>query len=302
MIDPIDSLMFLSKYFEKYLKLDFDKQVPIAISLAALITSVSTVWANISIARQKRKDERRDAFKNSIIELVKLSRERDKARVEAGETWNTTKSLVTRINLNDERSYYMARALDRSVLRVVNINSHDAMVIAVNLLETGRNRRAAEYYKISYAKADNILDRLRMKRVYGRSLILSGSITDGKDKVLSTISDLKNLLGNKDFEQDAIHYEIVDTYRRLIGALKSAGEIVKLSLYLADMMASAGQITRPDRRAMAMDMISSSFDGYSPSSSAEQPETAHQNAWRPPDSAGRLLLAIAILCFGSKQK
>lgn len=221
----------------------------IALSFAALITSVSVAFYNRRIQTAKSIEDARKVFDEAIEGLQTARWDREALRVELGESYGSAMARPRRVMITDRRNFYLAKALTALQTGGFKSTSVDNLLIAASLMDSGRPAAATRYYDASVQFAEDAFDRATARRVFGRAQLISGDFVQGREEMLKAVGEFLMLAEDHGYDRARMRNEASDAARRLVDASDIVGfyDCMDEDLKLLDQLSSrAGNVAKEE--------------------------------------------------------
>lgn len=188
----------------------------LAVSLIALIVSVVSVRQSISSRKKDAERSARAEFAEIVETMVDLRQKREDIRRELGVEWGKNNNVVTRININDKRELLISRAAYLLHNFDINVSDIQYTIVGVAVVDAGRPAKSLQYFRKSLEVCSNPVARAVARRGYGRTLILSGNLEEGRTEMLAAADEFARLAAEPGLDAERMRYSCAETFQRLI--------------------------------------------------------------------------------------
>ena len=188
----------------------------LAVSLIALIVSVVSVRQSISSRKKDAERSARAEFAEIVETMVDLRQKREDIRRELGVEWGKNNNVVTRININDKRELLISRAAYLLHNFDINVSDIQYTIVGVAVVDAGRPAESLQYFRKSLEVCSNPVARAVARRGYGRTLILSGNLEEGRTEMLAAADEFARLAAEPGLDAERMRYSCAETFQRLI--------------------------------------------------------------------------------------
>jgi tetratricopeptide (TPR) repeat protein len=222
------------------------------ITATAVLISIGAVAFSWWSWRKKNLDDAKKSLTDSVVGMIAARREREEFRYQSGDKFGTIETLPYRIALADHRELYLSKALQvlRTYEHKLSPSYFEYMMLAANLIETGRTAESLRFYEnaLRLARLNNDhLASAASRRVYGRAKIATGRYDEGREDMLTAVDEYQKLAGQRAHDRDRMLEEAAETYRRLIWVEIQADQMAAVNSDLSAMERLISGVTDPVR-------------------------------------------------------
>jgi tetratricopeptide (TPR) repeat protein len=234
--------------------LDARDLATLAVSVTALIVSLTSLWHTITSKRHETERSAQTRFSEIIEAMVDLQEKRNELQRELGKEYYSLANSSMRVNLSDKRQLLISRALQLLNAHRLSPSDSQYMVIGAALANAGRYAEAALYYRKGIEVAATDLDRASLQRGYGHALILSGELNRGRAELIAAADTFRSLEAHAGLNPDRMRYEQADVFHRLLLAQLDQGGQCDESDYKA-LVEITQKLERTHQRQAMLDSI-----------------------------------------------
>lgn len=199
-------------------ELESKDKVTIFISLLSFVVAATAFFHSLRSKKRETVRDARASFERYISETLTLKNKIEELRFSLGDAFADPGHAARKVSLFDQRELCIEKLRHLEAQGLFRPMPAEYLLLGAVLIETGRAAQSVPFYQKAYRLSINSDDKAAAQRVYGRALILSGDMRNGRQHLIHACRRFRILAETREYDESKMMFEAADCYRRMIFA------------------------------------------------------------------------------------